>query len=159
MIQEDASHPLDVCRWWLGDVSEVSAHLMLVASEHHPTEDVDCVVMRHKTGAMSTLHITGLTHATGEESYEVFGTHGTLVMRWLSHSTATLEPAVIALHENSRTVTDLTLDSPWDPSQRIQQDWQYLRALEHFCKCIMNNENLYSASTDGRAVVEIVNAA
>ena len=36
MIQEDGSHPFDVCRWWLGDVSEVTAHAMIAAPEHHP---------------------------------------------------------------------------------------------------------------------------
>ena len=159
MIQEDGSHPFDVCRWWLGDVSEVTAHAMIVAPEHHPTEDVGCVVMRHENGALSSLHVTGLTHATGEESYEIFGTHGTLVMRWLSHSTSTLEPALMTLYENSRTATDLTLDAPWHPSQRIREDWQYLRALEHFCECIMNDEEPQPNSAEGRAVVEIVNAA
>jgi UDP-N-acetyl-2-amino-2-deoxyglucuronate dehydrogenase len=159
MIQEDGSHPFDVCRWWLGDVSEVTAHAMIAAPEHHPTEDVACVVMGHQSGAMSTLHVTGLTHATGEESYEIFGTHGTLVMRWLSHSTSTLEPALMTLYENSRTATDLTLDAPWHPSQRIREDWQYLRALEHFCECIVNDEEPQPNSADGRAVVEIVNAA
>ena len=159
MIQEDGSHPFDVCRWWLGDVSEVTAHAMIAAPEHHPTEDVACVVMGHQSGAMSTLHVTGLTHATGEESYEIFGTHGTLVMRWLSHSTSTLEPALMTLYENSRTATDLTLDAPWHPSQRIREDWQYLRALEHFCESIMSDEEPQPNSADGRAVVEIVNAA
>ena len=159
MIQEDGSHPFDVCRWWLGDVSEVTAHAMIVAPEHHPTEDVGCVVLRHRSGAMSALHVTGLTHAAGEESYEVFGTGGTLVMRWLSHSTSTLEPALMTLYENSRTATDLTLDAPWHPGQRIREDWQYLRALEHFCECIINDEEPQPDSAAGRAVVEIVNAA
>ena len=159
MIQEDGSHPFDVCRWWLGDVSEVTAHAIIAAPEHHPTEDVGCVVLRHESGAMSTLHVTGLTHAAGEESYEIFGTGGTLVMRWLSHSTSTLEPASMTLYENSRTATDLTLDAPWHPSQRIREDWQYLRALEHFCQCILNDEEPQPNSADGRAIVEIVNAA
>ena len=159
MIQEDGSHPFDVCRWWLGDVSEVTAHAIIAAPEHHPTEDVGCVVLRHESGAMSTLHVTGLTHAAGEESYEIFGTGGTLVMRWLSHSTSTLEPASMTLYENSRTAADLTLDAPWHPSQRIREDWQYLRALEHFCQCILNDEEPQPNSADGRAIVEIVNAA
>ena len=159
MIQEDGSHPFDVCRWWLGDVSEVTAHAMIVAPEHHPTEDVGFVALKHESGAMSTLHVTGLTHATGEESYEIFGTHGTLVVRWLSHSTSTLEPALMTLYENSRTATDLTLDAPWHPSQRIREDWQYLRALEHFCECIIDDKEPQPNSADGRAVVEIVNAA
>lgn len=158
-LQEDGSHPIDVCRWWLGDVSEVSAQVMIVAKEHHPTEDVACVVMKHKSGALSTLHITMLTHSTGEESYEVFGTHGTLVMRWLFHSTPTPEPAFVHLYQNSNTVIDLTPGGPWNPLRKIQENWQYLRELEHFCECIINDEEPYTTGADGRAVVEIINAA
>jgi len=132
---------------------------MIVAPEHHPTEDVACVMMKHKNGALSTLHITMLTHLVGEESYEVFGTHGTLVIRWLFHSTPTPEPAFVYLYENSNTVTDLTEGGPWNPIRKIQENWQYLRELEHFCECVINDEEPYSTGRDGRAVVEIINAA
>ncbi len=159
ILQESGSHQIDVCRWWLGDVCEVSAQVMIVEKARHPTDDVGVVVMKHKSGGMSTLHITTLTHATGEENFEVFGTYGTLVMRWLFHSTPTLEPAFLNLYENSSTVTDLTLTGPWHPVRRIQEDWQYLRELEHFCQCIIDDEDPYSSGADGRAVVEIVNAA
>lgn len=158
-LQEDGSHPIDICRWWLGDVCEVSAHVMIVAPEHHPTEDVACVVMRHKSGALSTLHTTMLTHATGEENYEVFGTHGTLVMRWPFHSTPALEPAFIHLYENSNTRTDLTPGRPWNPMHKVRENWQYLLELEHFCECVINDEEPYTTGADGRAVVEIINAA
>ena len=47
-----------------------------------------------------------LAHTTGEESYEVLGTHGTLVMRWPFHSTPTPEPALIHLYKDSNTVVD-----------------------------------------------------
>lgn len=57
-LQEDGSHPLDICRWWLGDVAEVSAEVLIAAPELHPTEDVASVLMRHRDGAVSTLHIT-----------------------------------------------------------------------------------------------------
>ncbi len=159
ILQESGSHHIDVCRWWLGDVCEVSGQLMIVEKANHPTDDVGCVMMKHASGAMSTLHITTLTHATGEESFEVFGTRGTLVMRWPFHSTPTLESAFLSLYENSSTVTDLTLTGPWHPTRRIEEDWQYLRELEHFCRCILDDEEPYSGGSDGRAVVEIVNAA
>ncbi|MCL5997379.1 MAG: Gfo/Idh/MocA family oxidoreductase [Chloroflexi bacterium] len=77
-LQEDGSHPLDIIHWWMGDVSEVSGHVMLVAANRFDNDDVASVVMKHKNGAMSSLHITMLTHRTGMESYEVFGTKGTL---------------------------------------------------------------------------------
>lgn len=159
VLQENGSHLIDVLRWWLGDVCEVSAQVMIVAKGRRPTEDVGSVTMKHKNGAMSTLHITMLTHARGGENYEVFGTQGTLMMQWLFHPTPTLEAGVTELYENSTTVTDLTLTGPWHPVQKIQKDWQYLRELEHFCESIIKDEEPHSNGADGRAVVEIINAA
>ena len=72
-LQEDCSHPVDVCRWWLGDVEEVTGHVMMVAANRFENDDADLVVMKHKSEAMSSLHITMLTHRRGMESYEVFG--------------------------------------------------------------------------------------
>ena len=159
ILQEDGSHIIDVCRWWLGDVSEVSAQILIVSPESHQTEDVGCLVMKHDSGAISTLHATMITHAPGEESYELFGTQGTLVMRWLNHSTQTLEPAQLSLYENGNVKTDLTLDGIWHPKQRIQEDWQYLRQLEHFCGCILSDEEPHPTGLDGKSAVEIVSAA
>ena len=159
ILQEDGSHVIDICRWWLGDICEVSAQILIASPENHPTEDVGCLVMKHDSGAMSTLHATMLTHATGEESYELFGTQGTLVMRWLNHSTQTLEPAQLALYENGNMKTDLTLDGIWHPDQRIQEDWQYLRQLEHFCGKVLNGEEPHPTGSNGKSAVEIVNAA
>ncbi|MEM2240484.1 MAG: Gfo/Idh/MocA family oxidoreductase [Candidatus Bathyarchaeia archaeon] len=161
-LQEDGSHPLDVCRWWLGDVEEVNAYVAIIAPDRHENEDMACVTMKHKSGAISTLHITMITHTTGEESYEVFGTKGTLVMKWLYHSSKSLEPAIVHLHRNSREIQDLTLsawETRWNPLLDVRENWQYLRELEHFCKCILKDEKPYCTGEDGRAVVEIVNAA
>jgi len=158
-LQEDGSHPLDVCRWWLGDVEEVNAYVAVVAPDRHETEDMACVTMKHKGGAVSTLHTTMMAHTTGEESYEVFGSKGTLIMRWLYHSSRSPEPAIIHLHRNSREVQDLTLSSSWSPLHELRKNWQYLRELEHFCECILKDEEPYCTGEDGRAVVEIVNAA
>lgn len=158
-LQEDGSHPLDICRWWLGDVEEVNAYVAIIAPDRHATDDMACVTMRHKSGAISTLHITMITHTKGEESYELYGTKGTLIMKWLYHSSRSPEPALIHLYRNSHEVQDLTLSSSWNPLQELRDNWQYLRELEHFCECILHDKEPYCTGEDGRAVVEIVNAA
>jgi len=158
-LQEDGSHPIDVCRWFLGDVEEVNGYALLVAADRFENEDVATVTMKHKSGAISTLHITMLTHKLGEESYEVFGTKGTLHMRWPCHSTRTCEPADIKLYRNANTVTDLTLPSSWNTMEELLTNWQYLNELKHFCDCILNDRKPAVTGADGRAVVEIINAA
>lgn len=158
-LQEDGSHPLDVARWWLGEVKEVNAYVDIVAPDRHETEDTACVTLKHGSGALSTLHITMAAHTVGDESYEVFGTRGTLVMRWLYHSSRSPEPALIHLHRGSRETVDLTLGCSWSPLAELRENWQYLKELEHFCDCIIKDEEPACKGEDGRAVVEIVNAA
>jgi len=158
-LQEDGSHPIDVCRWWMGDVEEVSAHIMVVAGNRFDNEDVGAVTMKHRNGGLSTLHITMLTHRTGEESYEVFGTRGTLLMRWPFHSTHTLEPAILKLYQGANRVTDLTLSTSWNVHEEMEQHWQYLNELRSFCDCILHDREPQPTGEDGRAVVEIINAA
>jgi predicted dehydrogenase len=158
-LQEDGSHPIDVCRWWMGDVAEVSAEVMLVAANRFENEDVGMVAMKHKNGTLSSLHITMLTHRTGMESYEVFGTKGTLYVRWLFHSTHSIEPAVIELHEHAEHVTDLSLSTSWRVEDELKMRWQYLNELRHFCDCVINDKFPSPDGADGRAVVEIINAA
>jgi predicted dehydrogenase len=158
-LQEDGSHPVDVCRWWLGEVTQVTGHVMVVAANRFENEDVAGIVMKHASGAMSSLHITMLTHRTGMESYEVFGTHGTLLVEWPFHSTHTLEPAFVRVYEKARSVTDLTLATSWNPHEELTMHWQYLNELRHFCECIIEDREPAVGGADGRATVEILNGA
>ena len=137
----------------------MSAYAMVVMADRVENDDVASVTMKHKSGAISTLHITMLTHRRGLESYEVFGTKGTLLMEWPYHSTHTLEPAIVKIYEKSNRVTDLTLATFWNPHREMEQNWQYLNELRHFCDCILNDKEPQVTGRDGRAVVEIVNAA
>jgi len=158
-LQEDGSHPIDVCRWFMGDVVEVTGHSMMVAANRFENDDLDLVVMKHKNGGMSSLHITMLTHRRGVESYEIFGTKGTLLMEWQFHSTHSLEPAIIHLYEKSVKKQDLTLYTSWNPHEELIQNWQYLNELRYFCDCIINDKEPEIDGVDGRAIVEIINAA
>lgn len=158
-LQEDGSHPLDQLRWWLGDVEEVSAQILIVASDRVENDDVASVQLKHKSGAISSLHITMLTHCTGEESYEVFGTKATLTVNTDYHTTHSMEPLLIRLHERASTVTDMTLPTSWNVQQEYRQNWQYLKELEHFCNCVLKDEEPAVTGADGRAIVEVINAA
>jgi len=154
-LQEDGSHPIDVCRWFMGDVVEVTGHSMMVAANRFENDDLDLVVMKHKNGGMSSLHITMLTHRRGVESYEIFGTKGTLLMEWQFHSTHSLEPAIIHLYEKSVKKQDLTLYTSWNPHEELIQNWQYLNELRYFCDCIINDKEPEIDGVDGRAIVEM----
>ncbi len=158
-LQEDGSHPIDICRWFMGEVDSVSAHVMLVAGNRFENDDLDLVVMKHHNGSMSSLHITMLTHRRGLESYEIFGTKATLLMEWKFHSTHSLEPGIIKIYEDASRVTDVTLETSWNPHEELIDNWQYLNELRHFCNCILEDKTPRVGGADGRAAVEIINAA
>jgi myo-inositol 2-dehydrogenase/D-chiro-inositol 1-dehydrogenase len=158
-LQEDGSHPLDIIRWWMGEAVEVTGDLLIVDAERVENEDVGMVMMRHRSGALSSLHISMRTHRTGEESYELFGTKGTLLMRWLYHSTHSMEPAIVQIHELGRRTTDLTLLTSWSVEEEMASNWQYLNELRHFCDCVLENREPDVGGEEGRAVVEMINAA
>ena len=158
-LQEDGSHPVDVCRWFMGDVEQVTGHVMMVAANRFENDDLDLVVMKHKNGGMSSLHITMLTHRRGKESYEIFGTKGTLLMEWEFHSTHSLEPALVHIYEHSVKKTDLTLYTSWNPHEELIANWQYLNELRYFCDCILNDKKPEVGGKEGRSIVEILNAA
>ncbi len=65
-LQEDGSHPIDVCRWWMGDVKTVTGDFLIVDKERVENDDVGIVTMKHAGGGLSTLHITMRTHRTGD---------------------------------------------------------------------------------------------
>ena len=131
----------------------------MVAANRFENDDLDLVVMKHQNGGMSSLHITMLTHRRGVESYEIYGTKGTLLMEWQFHSTHSLEPALIHLYEKSVKKQDLTLYTSWNPHEELIQNWQYLNELRYFCERIIHDKEPEISGADGRAIVEIINAA
>jgi len=156
-LQEDGSHALDLCRWWLGDVEQVSGNILLVASDLFETEDVANLILKHKGGGLSTLHITRLTHRRGVELYEIFGTKGTLVVDCIRHSTPSLEPPTMYIYQKSKTRIDVTPYNSFFLDEELKKN-QFLRELEYFCDCILKDKEPIPGGEDGRAIVEIVNA-
>lgn len=82
------SHLIDRARWYLGDVTSVSAHLASfvqhVDSDNHPvksTNDSAILTLECASGAQAILHISGVAHVGSrgqEHSNAVHGTLGTV---------------------------------------------------------------------------------
>jgi len=158
-LQEDGSHPIDLCRWWLGEVEEVSAYGLVVAKNRVENDDVASVILKHKDGPISSLHITMLTHCIGEESYFVYGTKGTIVVQCPYHSSASPLPPIVTVWRNAKEMEDLSPKCDWNLENEVKASWQYLKELEQFCNCVIEDKEPPVTGYDGRAVVEIVNAA
>ncbi|OGC22151.1 hypothetical protein A3J90_01860 [candidate division WOR-1 bacterium RIFOXYC2_FULL_37_10] len=158
-LQEDGSHPIDLLSWWLGDVEEVSANILLVASNMFENEDVAQIMLKHKTGQISSLNASRLTHLLGEEVYEIYGTRGTLIVKVLGHDSPWTQPPQMYIYRKGKFVEDITLYNSWSLDEELKENWQYSKELEHFCDCVLSNKEPAINGVKGRNVVEIVNAA
>ena len=77
----DATHEFDYARWLFGDVTSVIAHMVTTGTIDIETEDLAAVILQHKTGTVSEIHVDYLQRIYGR-GCKVIGTEGTLVWNW-----------------------------------------------------------------------------
>lgn len=72
---EQGTHGIDLIRWFLGDITEVSCMTARHYFKDQPMEDDGFALFRTATGGTASLH-TSLTQWQNLFSFEVFGTDG-----------------------------------------------------------------------------------
>jgi predicted dehydrogenase len=107
IFQDMGSHTVDLCRWWLGDIAEVSGELAIVDANEQ-TEDTVAVTCRHTNGAIA-LHWIAYVHEVPIEEYRVHGSTGTLsVSIDRSRICVTQDPFDVRIHRNSDSIEIVT---------------------------------------------------
>jgi predicted dehydrogenase len=88
---EQGTHAIDLFRWFMGDIAEVSCMTALAYFKEQSMEDNGAALFRMKSGAIAMLH-TSLTQWKNQFSFEVFGSDGYIVADGLgaSYGTETL---------------------------------------------------------------------
>jgi predicted dehydrogenase len=159
MLQDHGSHTIDLCRWWLGDIESVSAEVRIVRPERE-VEDLAIATLRHRNGALSTHHVTGVTHKALREYYLLEGTRASLELAfgpaWSYTATA---PFRMTLYKNGNTTRDVTPGSEPNLDDELRAHSHYLREIEHFCQCVQRQAEPDTTGVDGRKAIEVINAA
>jgi myo-inositol 2-dehydrogenase/D-chiro-inositol 1-dehydrogenase len=140
---------IDYVRWLMGDVAKVVAEVdTLRFKESWPPyfedpdiEDVATLILRHESGAMSTVG----------SSCMVPGNHG------FSIEIGT-ESCHIELHRNQRIRVEcmgrLVFETRFETP-----GWTVPPATHHFVQCVTSGSHPISSGVDGRAALEIALAA
>ena len=161
LFQDHGSHTIDLCRGFLGEVTSVSAQIRAIQQDL-PVEDVAAVLCRHAGGGISTHRMNIRTHKPLEERYELFGTEGTLEVNWggvWRWSAYTAEPMNVFLYRAGRERVELTPRPEQGLDVELRKNWHYLNELRGFMDALRSGRPVPVDGAQGRAVVEVINAA
>jgi predicted dehydrogenase len=159
MFQDHGSHTVDLCRWWLGDVADVSGDMRIVRAERE-VEDLAAVTLRHTSGALSLHYVSGVTHQPLREYYLLDGTKASLEMEFgPAWSYTAVAPFRMVLHHRGRSHLDVTPDALPNLDDDLRAHSHYLREIDHFCECILWGNTPATTGDDGRKAIEVINAA
>ena len=157
VFQDHGSHYIDLFRWWLNDeVSEVSAEFNIIMPKRE-VEDHGVVLLRFRKGAIATLEATRFgpndpVYGLWERG-QIYTTRGAIVFRspdWTSQ-----ELPEVNVFNGERWVTYPFYKHGVDPPQH----YMFKREIDHFIDCIINNKKPLVTGEDGRAAIEVINAA
>ena len=122
---EQGVHGIDLFRWFLGDLIEVSCMTSIGYFREQPLEDNGMALFRSAEGALATLH-SSLTHWKNLFSFELIGEDGYFVVEGLGASYGT-ERLSVGKRDFDKPFQDLVIeyrggDSSW------QSEWREFKA-------------------------------
>jgi predicted dehydrogenase len=118
----DGIHEIDLARWMLGEIEQVTCFASRVSSLEIETEDVAAILCRHENAAISEIHLDYVQRSY-QRSCQVAGERGTIFWDF-----------------NERRVR--WYDSPSGQWTNFEQpgEWQlndmYVDEVEHFLACV-----------------------
>ena len=157
VFQDHGSHYIDLFRWWFNDeVLEVSAEFNIMV-EGREVEDHGVVLLRFKKGGIATIEATriGLLEPTYTywERGQIYTTLGGITFRspdWTSY-----ELPEVRVFDGKKWTCHLFHKRGIDPPEH----YMFKREIDHFVDCVINDKQPIVTGVDGRAAIEVINAA
>lgn len=138
-------HPIDYLRWFLGDVTRVSALTANIAGLDVPSEDLAEILLRFENGAVGSIHLDYYQRPPSYR-FEIIGSEGTL--QWdHADNTARLFRAATGCWE--------TISAP----AGFERNNLFMDELRHFIRVIQGGEDALIPLEDGIQVLKIALAA
>lgn len=149
-IAEQGTHAVDLFRWFLGELAEVSCMTSIGYFREQPLDDNGMAMFRSARGAIAMLH-SSLTHWKNLFSFEIMGEDGYFTIEGLGASYGT-ERLIVGKRDFSAPFEDLVIeyrggDSSW------QSEWN------EFKSAISEGRDPLGSAADGLAAVRITQAA
>ena len=158
IFQDNASHIVDLCRWWSGEVQSVSGHAMILRPDWE-VETQAHATLRHENGVISTIHASNVSQKPMTEYFLLEGSEAALELRFgpaMKYSSP--EPFSVRLWERGIQQTDLTMFNYGNLDRELREHGPYKRQVDHFCECILENKSPWIDGMTGRKAIEVVNA-
>jgi len=157
IFQDHGSHYIDLIRWWLNDeVAEVSAEFNIMVRGRE-VEDHGVVLLRFRRGAIVTIETSrvGPNHPQYGlwERGQIYCTKGCIsfdIPDWTSY-----ELPLIKIFNGSEWIVKQFLKKGRYPPNH----YMFKLEVDHFIDCIIHEKQPLVTGKDGRAVVEVINAA
>ena len=142
LILGGACHPIDLLRWFMGDISEVHCYgLRSGVSPEYPQEDTFVINVRFASGKIGRVaNFLGVIHTPGVpmNSLSVYGTRGTILDNkirldadeWLPQRTYSIEYPPAGGHRGEMMVM-----------------------LQHMADCVLNGATPWVGAREGARVV------
>ncbi len=147
---EQGTHAVDLFRWFLGELVEVSCMTSIGYFRNQPLDDNGMAIFRSHDGALATLH-SSLTHWKNLFSFEIMGEDGYFTVEGLGASYGT-ERLIVGKRDFNAPFQDLIVeyrggDSSW------QSEWR------EFKSAIAEGREPLGSGADGLAAVRTTLAA
>ena len=158
VFQDNASHIVDLCRWWAGEVESVSGQATILRPDWE-VETQAHAALRHTNGVASTIHVSNVSQKPMTEYFLLEGTEAALELHFgpaMKYSSP--EPFSVRLWERGQTQTDMTLFNHGNLDRELREWGPYKRQVDHFCESILENKATLIDGLAGRKAIEVVNA-
>ena len=158
IFQDNASHIVDLCRWWAGEVQSVSGQAKILRPDWE-VETHSHATLRHENGVLSTIHASNVSHKPMTEFFLLEGSEAALELHFgpaMKYSSP--EPYSVRLWERGQKQTDLTIFNYGNLDRELRERGTYKRQVDHFCESILENKAPWIDGLTGRKSIEVVNA-
>jgi len=137
----DCIHEIDLALWFFGRAKLISAVSVPATSIGLAVEGISEIILRHETGAVSSIHLNFLQR-NNRRACEVVGTEGTI--EWDVHA-----EKVDVYGSDGKLAESIPLSMGWE------DDRAYEFEIEHFLQAVEKGEAPACSLADGRAALLI----
>ena len=141
----ELSHEIDYLRWFIGEVTAVTAQVAHVSDLDVDVEDTAEIILQFRNGAIGSVHLD-MVQRPATRTCHIVGTKGTIKWDRQTHRVQLCSPT-------TETWQDLY------PEKAVDTNEMYIAEMCHFLDCVRGAEVPLTNGVEGRRVLEMVLAA
>jgi predicted dehydrogenase len=169
LFADHGAHTFDILRWWIGEVSSVTANLVFpIIHPHRQVDDMGFAMLQYENGVTAMVHMSLADHGEECDIYRVSGTKGVLEAKYGGYGFnlkyLPFWRYKLTLYRNGREIISINDDGRINSIDDFILDLSYpaespfYGEICHFTDCIRNNTKPNTDANDGIKSIEIINS-